>query len=111
MADQKFNFGNEGGPLNSYAMFLPLNNTEGGPFLMLRFEVRSFIGYVRNNRGRTISYATFLGPVLSLDMLEIQRTDHFLCYVSGSALSIDLLEIKRVDHFLFCVSGSALSYM
>ena len=54
----------------SYATFLGppfiryIRNTEGGPSLMLRFEVRLVI----------------------LDMLEIQRVDHFLCYVSGSAL-------------------------
>ena len=41
-----------------------VRNTEVGPFLMLRFEVRPL-----------------------LDILEIQRADHFLCYVSRSALS------------------------
>ena len=42
-----------------------VRNTEGGPSLMLRYEVRLVI----------------------LDMLEIQRADHFLCYVTRSPLS------------------------
>ena len=44
-------------------------------------------------------------PVIQ-DMLEIQRADHFLCYVSRSALSLDMLEIQRADHSLCCVLRS-----
>ena len=65
---------------------------------MLRFEVR---------------------PV-SLDMLEIQRADHFLAFSLDMleiqradlflAFSFDMLEIQRWDHFLCYVSRSALSY-
>ena len=52
---------------------------DGGPFLMLRFEIR---------------------PVI-LDMLEIWRADQILCFVSRSALSLGMLEIQRWDHILF----------
>ena len=48
-----------------------VRNTEGGPFFMLRFEV-----------------------ALSLDMLKIQRADHFF------AFSLDMLKIQRAGHFL-----------
>ena len=50
-----------------------VRNTEGGPFLMLRIEVRPFIRHVRNTEGRP-----FL--TLFIDMLEIQRWDHFLAF-------------------------------
>ena len=65
------------------SIIIYVRNTEGGPFLMLHFEVRPFIKHVRNTeggsfpmlrfkvnpfirsqkyRGRTIFYATFQGP-------------------------------------------------
>ena len=86
---------------------------------MLRFEVRPFIRHVRNTEDMLeIQTDHFLA--FSLDMLEIQRADHFLrfevrpvirhvieiqradhflCYVSRSALSFDMLQIQRADHF------------
>ena len=52
---------------------------------MLRFEVRPFIRHDRNTEDMLeIQTDHFLA--FSLDMLEIQRADHFLCYVSRSAL-------------------------
>ena len=73
---------------------------------MLRFEVRPFIRHARNTEG-----GTFLS--FSLDMLEIQRADQFLCYDLRSldlleiqradiflAFSLDILEMQRADHFL-----------
>ena len=60
--------------------------TEGGPFLIVRFKVRPVIRHVRNTEGRPFLMLRFeVRPLL--DILEIQRADHFLCYVSRSALS------------------------
>ena len=55
-------------------------------FLMLRFEVCPFIGYVRNTVGGTFLMLCFRICHLII-LLELQRADHFLCYVSRSALS------------------------
>ena len=77
-----------------------IRNTEGGPFLMLRFQVCPFIRYVRIQR---VDVCDVSRSALSLDMLEIQRWDHFLCYVSRSAFLFDMLEIQRTDDFLYCV--------
>ena len=70
----------EGRPFLSF-FIRHVRNTDVGPFLMLRFGVLPFIRHVRNTEG-----GTFLS--FSLDMLEIQNWDHFLCYVSRSALVI-----------------------
>ena len=89
---------------------------------MIRFEVRPVILDMLEIQRWDVSYATFRGPpchsrharntegahslcyvsgsALSLDILEIQKWDHFLCYVSRSALSLDMLEIQWADHFL-----------
>ena len=49
------------------SIIINVRNTEGGPFLMLRFEVRPFIKHVSNTEG-----------------------SHFLCYVSSSVLLLDV---------------------
>ena len=107
-----------------------VKNKEGGPFLILRFKVRPEI--IFRITYRTIPYATFRGPPFIryirnteggpflmlrfevrpdiLDMLEIQRADHFLCYVFGSALSLDMLEIQMADQFLCYDLRSVLSF-
>ena len=83
-----------------------VRNTEGGPFLMLRFQVCPFIRYVRIQR---VDVCDVSRSALSLDMLEIQRWDHFLCYVTGSPCLLDMLEIQMADHFLCYVLRSAFS--
>ena len=112
---RKFNFGTEEGPFLMLcfkvrsSMIINVRITEGGTISYAVFQDLPLINLCKHYRGQTHSYATFRGPPCNskhvrntegtpflmlrfevrplLDIFEIQRADHFLCYVSRSALS------------------------
>ena len=69
---------------------------------MLRFWVRPFIRHVRNTEGGPILMLRFEVRPVKILILELHREDYFILYCIFRSAKNFIMVLQRVGHFLYC---------